>query len=338
MLKNKKYHKVFFIWLFTLIILVGSIIVVGGLTRLTDSGLSITKWELFSGILPPLNNQEWESYFLLYKEIPQYLLLNSKMTMDEFKYIFLWEYFHRLLARFIGLFFLLPFFFFIITHSLHRDLQIKLTNIFILILLQGAVGWFMVESGLVDNVTVSHFRLSFHLSLAFIILSLLFWQLMNLRYSVNIGIFYNKSDYKILKILLVLIFFQIIFGAFVSGLDAGKIYQTWPLMNDNYFPNDINLNNFLNLNNPSAVQFIHRNIAYVIFFITIYSGYNILKNKLVKLYIPYLIFFSFIIVQIILGIFVLYSGVNIYLASLHQISSIFLVISYLNLCHCSIRS
>ena len=338
MLKNKKYHTAFFIWLFTLIILVGSIIIVGGLTRLTDSGLSITKWELFKGILPPLNNQDWESYFLLYKEIPQYLLLNSKMTMDEFKYIFLWEYFHRLLARFIGLFFLIPFFFFVITHSLQRDLQIKLTNIFILILLQGAVGWFMVKSGLVDNVTVSHFRLSFHLSLAFIILSLLFWQLMNLQHSVNIRIFHDKSDYKILKILLVLIFFQIIFGAFVSGLDAGKIYQTWPLMNDNYFPNDIDLNNILNLNNPSAVQFIHRNIAYVIFFITIYSGYNILKNKLAKLYIPYLIFFSFIILQIVLGIFVLYSGVNIYLASMHQISSIFLVISCLNLCHRSIRS
>ena len=338
MLKNKKYHTVFLIWLFTLIILVASIIVVGGLTRLTDSGLSITKWELFKGILPPTNNQEWETYFLLYKEIPQYFLLNSKMTMDEFKYIFLWEYFHRLLARFIGLFFLISFFFFIFTRSLNRDLLVKLTNIFILILLQGGVGWFMVKSGLVDDVTVSHFRLSFHLSLAFIILSLLFWQVMNLQHSVNVGIFHNKSDYKILNILLVLIFLQIIFGAFVSGLDAGKVYQTWPLMNNSYFPNDISLNNFLNFNKPSVVQFIHRNIAYVIFFLTIYSGYNLLKKKLIKLYIPYLMFFLFIILQIVLGIFVLYSGVNIYLASMHQISSIFLVISYLNLFHRSIRS
>ena len=133
MLKNKKYYKVFYIWLFLLILLVGSIIIVGGLTRLTDSGLSITKWDLFSGILYPMNEKQWEVYFSLYKKIPQYIFLYPDMSLDEFKYIFIWEYSHRLLARVIGLFFLIPFLFFYLTKSLNKNLSIKLMYIFILI-------------------------------------------------------------------------------------------------------------------------------------------------------------------------------------------------------------
>ena len=170
MLNNKNYNTIFYIWLISLSILVGLIIIVGGLTRLTDSGLSITEWELFRGIFPPFSAETWSKYFDAYKKIPQYTILNNSMTLDEFKYIYLWEYAHRLLARFIGLFFLIPFLFFIFMRLFEKVLIIKLLNIFILILIQGSIGWYMVKSGLVENVSVSHYRLSIHLFIAFTIL------------------------------------------------------------------------------------------------------------------------------------------------------------------------
>jgi len=338
MLKNKKYHTFFYSWLIGLIILIILIIIVGGLTRLTGSGLSITKWELFSGILPPINNDEWERYFLLYKKIPQYILLNSKMTIEEFRYIFLWEYFHRLIGRIIGIFFLLPFLFFLIMNILKKDLIIKLIQVFFLILIQGVVGWYMVKSGLMNNISVSHYRLALHLFLAFIILSSLIWLLMNYIQSSKKKFFQLNLNYVSLKILSFLIFSQIIIGALVSGLDAGKVYQTWPLMNNSYMPSDISLNNFFNFDNPSLVQFVHRNIAYLIFFLSIYFGFYVFKKKIKKLYFHYFIFFLIIFIQIVLGISVLYSEANLYFASMHQISSIFLIVSFLNLYHRSIRS
>jgi cytochrome c oxidase assembly protein subunit 15 len=337
MLNNKNYNNFFRIWLIKLTFLVSLIIIVGGLTRLTNSGLSITEWELFKGIFPPTNDKMWISYFESYKEIPQYLLLNSDMNLDQFKYIFLWEYSHRLLARFIGIFFLIPFLFFLFINLIKKKLLIRLILVLVLILLQGAVGWFMVKSGLVENTSVSHYRLSIHLFIAFTILSILVWTIYNFTIKKEINFFQLNLDYITLKILLFFIFIQIIFGAFVSGLDAGKVYQSWPLMNESYFPDDITVNNFFNLNEPGVVQFLHRNIAYLILLLASYSGFIIFKNRNVKQYKNFFIFFSFILVQIILGISVLITGANIYLASMHQISSIFLVIAVLRLYHSSIR-
>ena len=338
MLKNKKYHIFFSVWLGGLISLVILIILVGGLTRLTESGLSITKWELISGILPPFTTADWEKYFLQYKEIPQFILLNSKMSLDQFKTIFLWEYYHRLLGRVIGLFFIIPFLFLIYKKVLDKSTIIKLSFIFILILSQGVIGWYMVKSGLTNNISVSHYRLAFHLFTAFIIFSSLLWILMNYYTNQNKRIFQINPNFISLQILIFLMFIQIIIGALVSGLDAGKIYQTWPLMNDNYFPDDYSFNDFFDLSNPSFVQFIHRNIAYLIFFLAVYLGILFYKNKEVELYNSYLIFFLFIMLQIILGISVLFSNLNILIASMHQISSIFLIGSSLNLFHRSIKS
>jgi cytochrome c oxidase assembly protein subunit 15 len=338
MLKNKKYHIFFSTWLAFLIFLVASIIVVGGLTRLTESGLSITEWELFSGILPPFTNVEWENYFLKYKEIPQYILLNSKMSIDEFKTIFLWEYYHRLLGRLIGLSFLLPFLYLIFKNVLNKKLINNFFLIFILILSQGLIGWYMVKSGLTNNVTVSHYRLAFHLFTAFIIFSSLVWIFINNFTKQNINFFQINSKFLILKILIFLIFIQIIIGAFVSGLDAGKIYQSWPLMDGNYFPNDHSLKDLFNFNKPSYVQFVHRNIAYLVFIFTIYLGFFIYKNKINRLYNSYLIFLFFIILQVLLGVSTLLSNLNMFFASSHQISSIFLVACSLQLYHRSIRS
>ena len=263
---DKKINKLFLYWLASSLILVFFIIIIGGLTRLTNSGLSITEWELFKGILPPFNQTSWDFYFEQYKTIPQFKLLNNKMTMDEFKIIFFWEYFHRLLARFIGLFFLLPLLIFYFSKKIPKKYMTTCYKIFILILLQGVVGWYMVKSGLVNDITVSHYRLSIHLTIAIIIISAIFWLLKNV-YTNNDKLFFNFSKANLPFLFLIfLIFAQIVLGAFVSGLDAGKIYQTWPLMGYNYFPNDIidlNLKSFFNFNNHSLVQFYHRSLAYI---------------------------------------------------------------------------
>jgi len=336
--KNKKYNKLFHIWLINLTGLVCLIIIVGGLTRLTDSGLSITAWELFSGILPPMSQESWIKYYDSYKKIPQYFLLNNSMTLEEFKVIFLWEYAHRLLARVIGLFFLIPFLFFIFTNFLKKEIILKLTYVFILILIQGLMGWYMVQSGLIENITVSHYRLSIHLFIAFTILTSLIWILLNSINKTNKFFFQLNTSHFILKFLLFLLFVQIILGAFVSGLDAGKIYQTWPLMNGNFFPDDIPINYFFNFNEPSFVQFLHRNVAYFIFFVSVYLGINIYKLDNRELFRNYLFYFLIILTQIVLGVLVLISGVNIFFASMHQISSIFLVVATINLYYRSIST
>ena len=336
MLENEKKNNLLFLnWLTLTLILIFFMIIVGGLTRLTDSGLSITEWELFKGILPPFNEKTWNEYFDLYKEIPQFKLINPNMSLEEFKIIFYWEYFHRILGRIIGLVFLVPFIYFFVIKKIKNEYFKPCSLILSLIVLQGIVGWYMVHSGLVNNVSVSHYRLSLHLFLAFLIISIIFWLILNLKNNSTI-IFYNSSLKKTLPtlILIFLIFVQIIFGAFVSGLDAGKIYQTWPLMGQNYFPDDFVTQNFvdiLNLNNHSLVQFYHRNIAYLITFYILLLGALIIYQNKKDLYYPYSLILIFIFLQISLGIFTLISGLNIYLASAHQVCSVFLLFSSINL-------
>jgi cytochrome c oxidase assembly protein subunit 15 len=324
------------LWSLTIIILLIIMIVVGGLTRLTDSGLSITKWDLFSGILPPLNNADWIKYFALYKEIPQYKLMNFSMTLSEFKFIFFWEYIHRLLGRLIGLSLLFPLLYFSLKQMLPYKYLKKFTIVFGLILLQGFVGWYMVKSGLVNEVTVSHYRLALHLTIAFIILSSLVWIYLNIN-SNKYKIFFNfhKRTFLI-QLLIFLLFLQIVIGAYVSGLDAGRIYQTWPLMNENFFPSDMTWEDLFNFNNQSFVQFFHRNLAYLIFFLTIYIGYTIYtKNR--SLITPYIYLASAVSIQIFLGIITLISSLNLYVALMHQFSSIFLISVSLNLYFRSIK-
>tara|TARA_B100001057_G_scaffold466310_1_gene523320 strand:- start:367 stop:1392 length:1026 start_codon:yes stop_codon:yes gene_type:complete len=331
---ERKINKIFLYWLFASLILVFLIIIVGGLTRLTDSGLSITEWELFKGLLPPFSEKSWDEYFQEYKKIPQYKLLNSNMTMNEFKIIFYWEYFHRLLARLIGLFFLVPLIYFYFSKKISNNYINICFLIFLLIVLQGIIGWFMVQSGLVTNTSVSHYRLSIHLSTAIIIISSIYWLILNSLSKQNKIFFRFSKQNSPFQILILLILLQIIIGAFVSGLDAGKIYQTWPMMGANYLPNDysfVDFQSLFELNNHSLVQFYHRNLAYLIFIYVIALTIFIYKRKIHCLYFPLKILLTFLFFQVILGIFTLVSGLNIYLASAHQITSILLVFSSLNL-------
>ena len=322
---NTKINNQISIWLILMFWIITIMIVVGGLTRLTDSGLSITIWELFSGFFPPLNQNDWILYFDLYKEIPEFKLQNYDMSLNEFKVIFWWEWAHRFLGRLIGIGFLIPLIYF--STKIKFLKLLNLYFIFFLICLQGFVGWYMVSSGLVDRVDVSHFRLSVHLLIAFLILSLIYWNYLKINKKKEI---LNKISPTIPLLFLILVFIQIVIGAFVSGMDAGKIYNSWPFMGNSYFPNDndfVNLFKLSALSEPSLVQFIHRNLAYLIGIFYLYIFFSVYKNKMYDLYKSINILGLFIILQIILGILTIIYGAQIYIASMHQISSIFLVSS-----------
>ena len=323
--KNQKINNQLSLWLIIMFWIISIMIIVGGLTRLTDSGLSITKWELFSGLLPPLNKDDWIIYFNLYKEIPEFKLQNYNMSLNEFKIIFWWEWAHRFLGRLIGILFLIPLIYF--SFKIGFSKLINLYFIFFLICFQGFIGWYMVSSGLVERVDVSHFRLSVHLLLAFLILSLILWNYLKITQSVKSS---NRINSLIPFFFLILVFTQIIIGAFVSGMDAGKIYNTWPFMGSTYFPNDNNFTDLLNLSafsDPSLVQFIHRNLAYLIGVYYLFILYEVYKNKVYGLYKSIIFVGCFIILQIFLGVLTILYGAQIYIASMHQISSIFLVSS-----------
>ena len=325
--ENNNLNQQFKIWLFVLLSMIILIILIGGLTRLTDSGLSITTWELFVGFLPPLTNDKWKDYFDLYKTIPEYSEQNSNMSLSEFKVIFWWEWGHRQLGRLIGLTVLLPLIYFTLKNGLW--VIKKYGIIFLLVCLQGFFGWYMVSSGLVDRIDVSHYRLSIHLVTAFLILSIIFWKLLRLtQIKINIISF----DLRLFKFFFILLFIQLIIGAFVSGMDAGKLYNTWPLMGSSYFPDDSKFIEFLNINffdNPSIVQFVHRNLAYLIVIIYIYLLILVFRdtNKIFRK--PIIIIGISIFLQVILGVVTLLSGVKIIYASLHQINSILIILSSL---------
>ena len=327
-LLRKEFLNLVYYWLLSILILIGLIVIVGGLTRLTDSGLSITRWDVVSGIFPPFSEKGWDEAFNLYKKIPQFYLSNPDLTISEFKVIYYWEYFHRILGRILGLAFIIPLLFFYYKKVFSREYNIKFLLLFLLILIQGTVGWYMVKSGLIENTTVSHYRLAIHLNLALILFSAAFWYLLNLKNTQSI-IFFNFSKNNIyLKIFILLIFLQITFGAFTSGLDAGMLYQTWPLMNQNYFPDDISFNNnlFDLFNQPSFVQFVHRNLAYLIVLYTLIILFFVLYKRRTDLYKSAFLLVSIIFVQAFLGILTLLSGVNIVFASMHQLSTIFLLL------------
>jgi len=320
---NKHINLQLKIWLFLLLTLIILIILVGGLTRLTDSGLSITTWELFSGFLPPITNDNWIDYFNLYKAIPEYREQNSHMTLSEFKVIFWWEWAHRQLGRLIGLAVLLPLIYFTIKNGFW--ILKRYGIIFLLVCFQGFLGWYMVSSGLIDRIDVSHYRLSIHLVTAFIILSIVFWNFLKLT---TVQINQISMNLYSVKFFLFLLFIQLIIGAFVSGINAGTVYNTWPLMGSSYFPDDSKFIDFLDItffDNPSIVQFIHRNLAYLIVIVYVILLIFVFKdsNKIFRK--PILLIGLSLFLQVFLGVLTILSGVKIIYASLHQINSILII-------------
>ena len=315
------------IWLYLMFLLIILIVFVGGLTRLTDSGLSITEWELFKGIFPPFNSETWNFYFNQYKQVPEYKEVNFGMSISEFKTIYYWEYGHRLIARVIGLFSILPLIYLFFRFKENRNEITKYFIIFLLICFQGFIGWFMVKSGLINNTDVSHYRLALHLSVAFIILSIIFWFILE---NLKIQKFKNLFPKSFLIIFFLLIIIQIILGAFLAGLNGGLLYNTWPDMNGKFLPSDIAVKDVFILesaDNPSVIQFYHRIIAYLILLFLIILNYLSFKNSY---NFKSLIIFNFaIFFQVLVGIITLITGVKIAYASLHQLGSILVLTSFL---------
>tara|TARA_Y100001970_G_scaffold7516_1_gene8627 strand:- start:8893 stop:9918 length:1026 start_codon:yes stop_codon:yes gene_type:complete len=323
--KNNHLNHLLKVWLLSLLALIILIILVGGLTRLTDSGLSITSWELFVGFFPPLSNNIWLDYFNLYKEIPEFKEQNFNMSLSEFKVIFWWEWWHRQLGRIIGLSVLLPMIYLTFKNGLW--ILKKYGIIFLLVCFQGFIGWYMVSSGLVNRLDVSHYRLSLHLVTAFIILSIVFWRYLELA---NLRKIETPFKFNSVRFLLFLLFLQLIIGAFVSGMDAGKMYNSWPLMGTSFFPDDSRLNEFFSIaffDNPSIVQFLHRTLAYLILIIYLYILIVSFKSTSRSIRLPIMVIGISLLIQIGLGIITLLSGVKILYASLHQINSIFIILS-----------
>ncbi len=315
-------------WLFFVMLLVSVMIVIGGATRLTNSGLSITEWAPIKGALPPLSLEAWQSEFSKYQKIPEFSQEHSDMDLEGFKFIYFWEWGHRQLGRFIGLAYALPLFYFMARRRLPSGQGLKFFSILLLIGVQGAIGWWMVASGLTnDRVDVSQYRLATHLGVAFIILGALFWLWRN-----QLELWPSKPlDKKLQKrtsILAALVFVQIIAGAFVAGLHAGKTYNTWPLMDGDFIPRSYGQlqpfwrNTFENI---AAVQFNHRTLAYIILVISIWVLLSSRINRRVQRNM--VIFFGVLLWQIILGIWTLVAGDPLWLALLHQFSAIFVFLA-----------
>ena len=251
------------IWLYCIALLVLVMVAVGGITRLTGSGLSIVEWKPISGTLPPLSEAEWQADFEAYQQIPQYQFVNKGMSLGEFKFIFFWEWFHRFLGRFIGLAFAVPFLIFLVQRRFSWNLAAPLAGLFVLGGLQGALGWWMVSSGLSELTSVSQYRLAAHLGAAALLFMALVWVARRLEPRPMTA---ERPRWPI-ALLLFLIFLQLIAGAFVAGLDAGMGYNTWPLMDGVLVPAGLDVIQpwWLNLfENALTVQFVHRCIAYVI--------------------------------------------------------------------------
>lgn len=313
-------------WLFGLCVLIFAMIIVGGATRLTDSGLSITEWKPILGIIPPLGEAAWQEAFSKYQQIPEYQLVNKGMSMADFKAIYWWEWAHRFLGRMIGFAFLLPFLYFWLSGKISKQLWPKLVVMFVLGGLQGALGWYMVMSGLVERVDVSQYRLAAHLCAAVLIFAYIFWVAMRLRPSPVEDTNGNTNIKISAAVLVASLFLQIALGAFVAGLDAGQGYNTWPLMDGSFIPNGLGAMSpgYLNLfENALTVQFDHRILAYLItawalghiFFTTRNIGTGPITVGAGLLFIS-------VVLQVVLGIITLLAKVPIELGLAHQAMAI----------------
>lgn len=256
-------------WLLFVAALVFAMVVVGGATRLTDSGLSITEWQPLLGAIPPLSEADWLSAFEKYKAIPEYSVVNSGMSLAEFKFIYWWEWSHRFLGRFIGVAFALPFLGFWLAGKFRPRFALKLMGVFALGGLQGAIGWYMVKSGLVDRIDVSQYRLALHLLVAFSIFALLIWLALDVGpVSERIRLrTVTRGQWRFAVLLLVLVFVQAGLGALVAGMKAGLTYNTWPLMDGHFVPSGLGIMSPWYVNffeNVTTVQFDHRMVAYLL--------------------------------------------------------------------------
>ncbi len=325
-------------WLVIGVIMIIGQIVIGGITRLTGSGLSITKWEIVTGTLPPLSAAQWEAEFDLYKQTPQYEKINEGMTLREFKFIYFWEYFHRLWARLMGFVFAIPFVIFWRKGWIDKPLMRRLGITVLLAAVVASFGWIMVASGLIERPWVNAYKLTMHLSLACILYSYLLWTVFKVFYPQPIG-FQHQMLKTLAKGITVLTAIQIILGGIMSGAKAGLFYPSWPDMNGEWIPSVLlkgemwNVENFVNYDAtlflPALVQFTHRSVAYILTIIVLYFAWKLLKvaENAVLRRSAYLLV-SMLVIQVVLGILTVINCLGVIpvgLGVLHQAGAIFLL-------------
>ena len=316
-------------WLYTGCFLIFVMVVVGGITRLTNSGLSISDYKLITGTIPPLTEEQWIEEFEFYKQFPEYQKLHYHFTLEDFKGIYFWEWLHRVIGRLIGLVFVIPFLYFLFTKQLTRPTIYKSLVLLFLGGFQGFLGWYMVKSGLVDMPAVSHYRLAAHLTTAFVTFAYCFWVAMDLVYPKKKEI--NKSFRNLIWVAMIILLLQIIWGAFVAGLDAGWIHNFWPKMTGGVWIHEtvfIEQNpvwrNFIE--GKSGVQFVHRYLAYIVVGIIAYIWY---KSRNMTLTLPqqkginWLL--GLVFLQFLLGVLTLIYAVPLWLGVAHQVGAFFLL-------------
>ena len=308
-------------WLLGVAGLVFLMIVVGGITRLTESGLSITEWNPVSGAIPPLNHADWAHAFELYKATPEYQQINGPagLGLAEFKQIFFWEWLHRLLGRLIGVAFALPLIWFAVKRAIPQGYGWKLVALLALGAFQGALGWYMVMSGLADRTDVSHFRLAAHLLTAFVIMGGLIWVALDLRRLARTGADRPARLRSLAAAVLAILFVQLLYGAWVAGLNAGYVSNSWPLMNDHFFPEGVDWSNGALralANDPFLVHFIHRWWAWVVVAALVIFARRV--RRLANGRAASIAVHSAFGLQILIGIATVETGMNIVFAALHQ--------------------
>ena len=324
-----KKNKAIITWLLSGCALIFIMVVVGGITRLTNSGLSMVNWSLFMGAIPPLNDIQWQETFELYKQSPEFKKINYDYTLSDFKYIFFWEYLHRMIGRLLGLVFIIPFIYFLFKKMLSKKLLIQSLLLFFLGALQGAIGWWMVKSGLVDRPDVSHFRLAIHLTTAFITCAFCLWVALPLIFNDKI-----KGDKKIFNSILTLgalVLIQIVYGAFVAGLNAGIGFNTWPKMNGEWVPQAVySLSPFWKnfVHGPYGIQFFHRTFAFIIVAFIIYICKKGISKSISSQHNKALyMLLSIILLQTTIGILTIVLIVPFSLALIHQLIAFLMLMS-----------
>lgn len=306
------YSKTVRIWLILgLVMLIGQVIL-GGITRLTGSGLSITKWEVITGVIPPLNDAQWEEAFDLYKDTPQYQKINKGFGMPEFKFIYFWEFFHRFWVRALGLIFLFPFIFFVATKRIDAFLIKRLGIVILFTILTASAGWIMVMSGLVNRPWVNAYKLTLHFILAVITISALVWTIADVY---KYKSFTSNRPRKFVLILVVLTFIQLIFAGLMSGMKAGLYFPTWPDMNGVVLPqvliksDNYHLENLTNYDSylfaPALIQFIHRGLAYILLIAVYFLYYNNRNKSIPRVKTWLSLSFILINLQVVLGVLTL---------------------------------
>lgn len=322
------------IWLFTGAVLVFIMTAIGGITRLTESGLSMVDWKLIMGAIPPLTEEAWQKTFEQYQQFPEYQITHAHFSLSDFKSIYFWEYTHRLLGRVIGLVFIIPFLIFLAQKRISKSLLFKLLFLLFMGGFQGFLGWYMVSSGLVNEPRVSHFRLAAHLSTAFFTIAYSVWLALDLMQAKDRTPIFPKKLYKLTWFGLIILAIQIVFGAFVAGKDAGMIHNFWPNMNPGefispeIFEGDTVWDSLIN--HPSGIQFMHRYLAYIVTGLVVYLW---VKSKQLNTDFEtqkrFSYLFILVLIQFSLGVFTLIMHVPVYLGVLHQLGALLLLLGFI---------